>query len=89
MANIKSAKKRVKVIAAKTAVNRNRKSQIKTGIRKFENALAEGNFDAANLELRFVEKKLDRAASKNTIHKNAAAKKISRLRSRLNQAQKA
>lgn len=86
MANIKSAEKRIKVIAAKTAVNRNRKSQIKTAIRRFETALAAGNLEEAETELRFVERKLDRAAAKNTIHKNAAAKKISRLRSQLNQA---
>jgi len=89
VANIKSAEKRIKVIAAKTAVNRNRKSQIKTAIRRFETALVDGNMENAEKELQFVEQKLDRAAAKNTIHKNAAARTVSRLRTRLNQAKNA
>ena len=89
MANIKSAEKRIKVIATKTAVNRNRKSQIKTAIRRFETALEAGQMEDASKELQFVEHKLDRAAAKSTIHKNAAARKVSRLRHQLNQAQNA
>ncbi|HKM01486.1 MAG TPA: 30S ribosomal protein S20 [Sedimentibacter sp.] len=84
MANIKSAKKRILVINKKTAVNKDRKSEIKTYIKKFETALNEGNFESAQEYLRICEKKLYQAAAKNTIHKNAAARKVSRLTKKLN-----
>ncbi|KPU27917.1 30S ribosomal protein S20 [Caloranaerobacter sp. TR13] len=86
MANIKSAKKRIKVIEKRTAINRRRKSEIKTYIRKFNEALENGNIEEAKNLLRLVEKKLYRAASKGTIHKNAASRKVSRLAKRLNEA---
>ncbi len=47
MANIKSAKKRIRVIEKKTALNRARKSQLKTAIRRFEEAVAAGNREEA------------------------------------------
>jgi small subunit ribosomal protein S20 len=84
LANIKSAKKRILVINKKTAVNKDRKSEIKTYIKKFETALNEGNFESAQEYLRICEKKLYQAAAKNTIHKNAAARKVSRLTKKLN-----
>lgn len=84
MANIKSAKKRILVINKKTEVNKSRKSEIKTYIKKFESALNEGNFEKAQELLRLCEKKLYQAAAKNTIHKNAAARKVSRLTKKLN-----
>ncbi|MDO5725416.1 MAG: 30S ribosomal protein S20 [Tissierellia bacterium] len=88
MANIKSAIKRIDITKKRTAINRAKKSQIKTFIKRFENALADSNFDDAALELRKVDKKLKQAASKNIIHKNAAARKVSRLQQRLNAAMK-
>ena len=51
MANIKSAKKRIKVIEKKTALNRARKSQLKTAIRRFEEAVAAGNREEAVAKL--------------------------------------
>ncbi|MDF2950156.1 MAG: rpsT [Sedimentibacter sp.] len=84
MANIKSAKKRILVIDKKTEVNKSRKSEIKTYIKKFEAALTEGNYDKAKELLKVCEKKLYQAAAKNTIHKNAASRKVSRLALRLN-----
>lgn len=84
MANIKSAKKRILVINKKTEVNKSRKSEIKTYIKKFEAALTEGNYEKAKEYLTLCEKKLYRAAAKNTIHKNAASRKISRLTKKLN-----
>lgn len=84
MANIKSAKKRILVINKKTEVNKSRKSEIKTYIKKFETALNEGNYEKAQEYLRICEKKLYQAAAKNTIHKNAAARKVSRLAKKLN-----
>lgn len=84
MANIKSAKKRILVINKKTEVNKSRKSEIKTYIKKFEVALAEGNYEKAKELLKICEKKLYQAAAKNTIHKKAASRKVSRLSQRLN-----
>lgn len=86
MANIKSAKKRIKVIENKTLVNKKRKSQIKTYIKKFENALDNNNIDEAKELFKVIEKKLDRAAIKNTMHKNKASRKVSQLASKLNAA---
>ena len=86
LANIKSAKKRILVINKKTEVNKSRKSEIKTYIKKFETALNEGNYEKAQEYLRICEKKLYQAAAKNTIHKNAAARKVSRLTKKLNKA---
>jgi small subunit ribosomal protein S20 len=76
----------VPVINKKTEANRSRKSEIKTYIKKFETALNEGNYEKAKEYLKICEKKLYQAAAKNTIHKNAAARKISRLTKKLNKA---
>lgn len=86
MANIKSAKKRIKVIETKTAVNRARKSQIKTYTRKLNEAIDNGNLEEAKELLKIVEKKLYRAAAKGTIHKNHASRKVSKLSIRINDA---
>lgn len=86
MANIKSAKKRIEVIKVKTAFNKSRKSEIKTYITKFNKAIENGDIDSARTLLKLVEKKLSKAAAKNAIHKNAAARKVSRLTKRLNEA---
>lgn len=86
MANIKSAKKRIDIIEKKREINRRRKSEIKTYIRKFELALENGNIDEAKKLLILIEQKLYRASTKSTIHKNAAARKVSRLAKKLNKA---
>lgn len=86
MANIKSAKKRILVIAKKTSVNRMRKSQVKTAIRRFDEALAAGNMELANSTFQYAQKKIMQLAAKGTIHKNAASRKISRLAAKLNAA---
>ncbi|WP_408605157.1 30S ribosomal protein S20 [Alkaliphilus transvaalensis] len=86
LANIKSAQKRIKVIAKKTARNRMVKSQLKTAIRRFEEAISAGNFEDAKAKLRFVEKKLHQAAAKGVIHKAKASRKVSRLATKLNKA---
>lgn len=59
MANIKSAKKRILVIDKKTAINRSRKSEIKTFIKKFEVALENGEVEKAKEYLKEIEAKLD------------------------------
>ncbi|MDD2397726.1 MAG: 30S ribosomal protein S20, partial [Tissierellia bacterium] len=70
----------------KTEANKSRKSEIKTYIKKFETALNEGNFEKAQEYLKVCEKKLYQAAAKNTVHRNAAARKVSRLTKKLNKA---
>ncbi|GFN34723.1 30S ribosomal protein S20 [Tepidimicrobium xylanilyticum] len=84
MANIKSAKKRIKTIKKRTALNRSRKSEIKTYIKKFDLALENGNLDEAKELLKIIDRKLKRASHKRVIHKNAASRRISSLTKKLN-----
>ena len=79
MPNIKSAKKRVKVIEKKTAINLSHKTALKTAIKKFEAAVA--NSDKVNAKVLFNEasKKLDQSVARGIIHKNNAARKKSQL----------
>ena len=84
MANIKSAKKRIRVINKKTARNRRIKNHLKAVLKSFEAALAEGDMEKAKEDLVLAEKKLMQAAAKGTIHKNTASRKKSRLMKKLN-----
>jgi small subunit ribosomal protein S20 len=86
MANIKSAKKRIGVIARKTAANRRVKAHLKTIFKNFDSAVAAGELDTAKENLALAEKRLHQAAAKGAIHKNAASRKTSRLAKRLNRA---
>ncbi len=86
MANIKSAKKRVRVIDKKTARNRRVIGHLKAVLKNFEAALSEGNMDLAKEKFTLAEKKLMQAAAKHTISKNAASRKVSRLAKKLNKA---
>ena len=86
MANIKSAKKRINVINKKTAVNKSRKSALKTAEKKYLEALASGDKATAEQRMQYFEKKMAQAAAKGTFHANAASRKISRLRKKLNAA---
>ena len=86
MANIKSAKKRINVINKKTLVNRRVKNNLKAIIKNFNKALAAKDFDTAKEKLGLAEKKLMQAAAKNTIHKNAASRKVSRMNLAYNKA---
>ena len=86
MANIKSAKKRIKVINRKNAENRRIKNSLKAIIKNFYKALAAQDFDTAKEKLVLAEKKLMQAAAKNTIHKNAASRKVSRMTLAYNKA---
>ncbi len=87
MANIKSAKKRIKVTQTKTLRNQMVKSALKTIIKKFEVALDNNELESAKTIFSDVTKALDMAASKGVIHKNKAARKKSRLAIKLNKAQ--
>jgi small subunit ribosomal protein S20 len=82
MANIKSAKKRINVIAKKTARNKRVKSHYREILKAFESALADGDLKEAKQKLALAEKRLNQAASKGTIHKNVASRKVSRITKR-------
>lgn len=79
MANTSSARKAARVIARRTAVNKTRRSSMRTSVRKVEDAVEAGNRDAALAALKAAEPALKRAAQKGVIHRNAANRKISRL----------
>ncbi len=84
MAHSLSAKKRVRQNANRNRINRARKSQIKAQIKRFEQALAGGNVEAASEQYRLVVRELDKVAGSSTMHKNTAARKKSRLAKKLN-----
>lgn len=88
MANIKSAIKRIDTNKKKALENKMIKSALKTKVKKFNTALADGSEESQEL-LKAAVKSLDVAASKGIIHKNAAARKKSRLTLKLNKAAKA
>lgn len=84
MANIKSAKKRIKVIETKTLRNKMIKTKVKTYIKKLESAIAAGDKALAHERLVAATTEIDKAASKGIFHKNTAARKISRLAKAVN-----
>lgn len=86
MANIKSAIKRIRISTYKTLRNKMIISSLRTSIKKYEEALKAGNLDEAKVLYKSVTSKIDKAASKGSIHKNAAARKKSRLSKKLNKA---
>lgn len=88
MPNIKSAKKRVKVIEKKTLQNKMFKSAMRTDIKKFNAAVASGDMASAQAAYKVATKKIDVAASKGIIHKNAAAHKKSQFTKAINAMQK-
>ena len=84
MPNIKSAKKRVKVIETKTLQNKMFKSQLRTVLKKYNAAVEAGNKEEASIAYKAAVKKLDQAVAKNILHKNNAAHKKSALTLKLN-----
>ena len=83
MPNIKSAKKRVKVIATKTAQNKSIKSALRTAVKKAYFAI-DTNADNKAEAVRLAVKKIDQAVTKGILHKNTAARSKSNLVKRLN-----
>ena len=79
MAHHRSAQKRIRQTEKRTAVNRSRKSRIKTFIRKVEDAVAQGNYDAARAAFAAAEPEIRRGVTKGVIHLNTASRRISRL----------
>ncbi len=84
MAHSLSAKKRIRQNTKKRAINRARKSQVKTQVKHFEAAVSNGDVEAASEQYRLVVKKLDKTAATSTMHKKTAARKKSRLAKKLN-----
>jgi small subunit ribosomal protein S20 len=84
MANTQSAKKAVRKIERRTDVNRARRSQMRTYVKKVEEAIASGDKTAASQALNDAEPLIMRAAQKGIVHKNTASRKVSRLAHRVN-----
>lgn len=83
MANTTSAKKATRKIARRTAVNKNRRSRVRTFVRKVEEALASGDKAAAEAAFKAAQPELMRAATRGVLHKNTASRKVSRLAHRV------
>lgn len=84
MANIKSAKKRIRVIETKTLRNKMIKSKVKTLVKKVDAAVAAGDQALASSALQEAVVAIDKAAAKGIFHKNTAARKVSRLTKAVN-----
>lgn len=83
MANTPQSKKRARQSERRYAVNKARRSRIRTFLRKVEEAISSGNKDAAAAALREAQPELMRGVTKGVLHKNTVARKMSRLASRV------
>ncbi|MDH5797399.1 MAG: 30S ribosomal protein S20 [Paracoccaceae bacterium] len=83
MANSPQSKKRARQNDRRAAVNKNRRSRIRTFLRKVEEAIASGNKDSASEALRNAQPELMRGVTKGILHKNTVARKMSRLSARV------
>jgi len=83
MANTPSAKKAARKIERRTAINKARKSRVRTFLRQVEEAIASGDRSKATEALRAAEPELMRAAQKGVLHSNTASRKVSRLAARV------
>jgi small subunit ribosomal protein S20 len=83
MANTPSAKKATRKIEARTAVNKSRRSRMRTFVRKVEEAITAGDHKVALDALKAAEPEIVRAAQKGIVHANVAARKVSRLNARV------
>ena len=83
MANTPQAKKRARQNEARFAINKMRRSRIRTELRKVEEAIASGDKTAAAAALKIAQPELMRGVTKGVFHKNTVARKMSRLSSRV------
>ena len=83
MANIRSAKKRIRRTQRATAVNRNRTNRMRTFVRQVESAIASGDKQAAKKAFQAAQPILMRGAQKGSIHAKTASRKLSRLSARI------
>ncbi|WCK53502.1 30S ribosomal protein S20 [Aneurinibacillus sp. Ricciae_BoGa-3] len=84
MPNIKSAIKRTKTIEKRRAHRAAQKSALRTAVKGVETAIATGSIENAKAALKEASKRLDKAVTKGLMHKNAAARKKSRLAKKVN-----
>ncbi|AXC49190.1 30S ribosomal protein S20 [Paracoccus suum] len=83
MANTPQSKKRARQTERRTAINKARRSRIRTFLKKVEVALAGGDADVAKTALQAAQPELMRGVTKGVVHKNTASRKISRLAARV------
>jgi small subunit ribosomal protein S20 len=83
MANSPSSKKRARQADKRAAINKARRSRMRTFVRKVEEAIASGDVAAAAEALRAAQPEIMRSVSKGVLHKNTASRKISRLAGRV------
>lgn len=83
MANTKSATKAARQAVRRTTINKSRSSQVKSYVRKVEEAIASGDKEAAKAALTAAQPVLMRSAQKKVMHKKTASRKVARLNSRL------
>lgn len=84
MANHKSAEKRIRQTAKRTAINRARRSRVRTFVKKVEVAIATGDKEAAQSAFRLAQPEMQRAITKGVLHRNTISRKLSRLATRIN-----
>jgi small subunit ribosomal protein S20 len=83
MANTKSAKKAVRKIARRTAVNKSRRSRMRTQVRRVEEAIGAGDQKAAQEALKQAQPLVMKAAQSHILHRNTASRRLSRLSARI------
>ena len=83
MANTSSAKKMARKIERRTALNKGRRSRMRTYVKKLQEAVAAGDATAARDALRTAESEVMKAVSKGVIHKNTGSRTVSRLAARV------
>jgi small subunit ribosomal protein S20 len=83
MANTKSARKATRQIAKRTAINKARRTTMRSSVRKVEEAITAGNRNAATTALKEAEPVIMRSAQCGVVHKNTASRKVSRLAHRI------
>ncbi len=83
MANLSSSKKATRQIARRTAINKNRRSRMRTFVKRVEAAIEGGDKEAAANALRAAQPELMKNAQKGLLHKKTASRKVSRLAARI------
>jgi len=84
MANSRSARKSIRKIERRSAVNRTRRSRVRSYVREVEDAIESGDAAAAASALKAAQPEIIRAAQKGILHSNTASRKVSRLAKRVN-----
>ena len=83
MAHHKSAKKRIRRNARRTDVNHARIGRVRTFVKKVEQAIASGDQESAQAAFRVAQPEMHRGVQKGVMHKNTAARKLSRMTARI------